>query len=106
MDFEKKNFSREGRRAVYKGKEYKASSSRSDPDIIILTSFDQKDLDNGFYCDKSFEYMKKHGFRCHKDVPKNEIAAEYKIEFTANYKGKLYIYVDGYVGGILCVPGL
>ena len=48
--------------------------------------------------------MKKHGFRCHKDVPKNEIAAEYKIEFTANYKGKLYIYVDGYVVRIIyCV---
>ena len=97
MKFDKRSFRKRGRRAVYNGREYKAASS-SLPGMVKITSFDQKDLDNGFYCEESWEFMKKYGFFCYKDVPKNEIAAAYKIEFTANYKGKTYYHVDGYVG--------
>lgn len=97
MKFDKNRFRRRGRNAVYKGKEYNLASWPL-PGMVKITSFDEIDLNNGFYCDKSKENMEKHGFRCHKDVPKNEITEVYEIKFTARYKGELYIYVDGWVG--------
>lgn len=98
MKFDKRSFLREGRNAVYKGKEYCLSSKFPEHGMVRLLSYDKKDLENGFCCDKSKEYMEEHGFRCHKYVPKSEITEAYKIEFTAKYKGKTYNHVDGYAG--------
>ena len=68
------------------------------PGTVKLTSYEKKDLENGFYCTKSLEYLEQFGFYCQKDVPKSEITEAYKIEFTAKYKGKTYNYVTGYAG--------
>lgn len=81
---------------IYNGKEYQTGFWAKTPNMIRLASWNPKDLDNGFYCVKSQEYMKMYGFRCQKEVPKSEITAAYKIETFAKYRGKTY-FVDRYI---------
>lgn len=84
---------RRGTYVIYKGQEYRTGLWEKIPGIVRLSSLNEKDLDKGFYCVKSQEYMKLHGFRCQKEVPKSEITEVYKITPYANYKGfKLYIH--------------
>lgn len=82
---------RNGFYAVYRGQEYKTGwREEKNRGMISLLSWDKKDLDNGFYCEKSQEYMEQHGFYCVKEVPKSEITEEYRITPYAAYKGFLF----------------
>ena len=60
---------------------------------VDLCSINPDDLNNGFICNHTEDFIKKYGFVCIKEVPKSEITEAYKIETTAIYKTQKY-YVD------------
>lgn len=55
--------------------------------MVRLVSYDRQSLNDGFYTNRTEEYMQEHGFRCFKDVPKSEITKAYNIRTYAVYKG-------------------
>ena len=78
---------------IYHGKEYMDSTKSVPKWYKILLSGNKDDLNDGFYCTESENFMKKFGFVCEKKVPKSEITEAYKIETTAIYKTQKY-YID------------
>ena len=82
---------RNGYYAIYHGQEYETGRREEKTrGLVTLFSWDKKDLDNGFYCEKSQEYMERNGFSCLKEVPKSEITEEYRITSYAAYKGFIF----------------
>ena len=76
-----------GKYAVYQDREYAISSKETPPDFIRLISWEKSDLNRGFICYNSEEFIKKFGFSCEKEVPKSEITEAYDIRTHAVYKG-------------------
>lgn len=76
-----------GKYAVYQDREYAISSKETPPDFIRLISWKKSDLNRGFICYNSEEFIKKFGFSCEKEVPKSEITEAYDIRTHAVYKG-------------------
>ena len=76
-----------GEYAVYQDREYAISSKETPPDFIRLISWKKSDLNRGFICYNSEEFIKKFGFSCEKEVPKSEITEAYDIRTHAVYKG-------------------
>ena len=72
---------------VYHGKEYMDSTKSVPKGYKILLSGNKDDLNDGFYCTESENFMKKFGFVCEKKVPKSEITEAYEIRTYAVYKG-------------------
>ena len=72
---------------VYHGKEYMDSTKSAPKGYKILLSGNKDDLNDGFYCTESENFMKKFGFVCEKKVPKSEITEAYNIRTYAVYKG-------------------
>ncbi len=81
---------------VYNGNMYRYLSDTCSKDVVYLVSYNRKDLSNGFYCDKSEEYMVKNGFRCKKKVLKSAISKVYRIQTYVTYKNIKFLY-DGFV---------
>ena len=78
---------KDGEYAVYQDREYAISSKETPPDFIRLISWEKSDLNRGFICYESEEFIKKFGFYCEKEVPKSEITEAYDIRTHAVYKG-------------------
>ena len=74
---------------IYKGIEYiyRDCDENKNNGLVRLVSYDRRSLADGFFTNRSEEYMKDHGFRCFKDVPKSEITEAYEIRTHAVYKG-------------------
>ena len=72
---------------VYHGKEYMDSTKSVPKWYKILLSGNKDDLDDGFYCTESENFMKKFGFVCEKKVSISEITEAYNIRTYAVYKG-------------------
>lgn len=75
---------RNSKYGLYKGKLYRIGETYKGS--VHLCSSSREDLNNGFICDSSEDFIKKYGFVCIKDVPKNEIAEAYDIRTHAVYK--------------------
>lgn len=71
---------------VYHGKEYMDSTKSVPKGYKILLSGNKDDLNDGFYCTESENFMKKFGFVCEKKVPKSEITEAYEIRTYALYR--------------------
>ena len=71
---------------VYHGKEYMDSTKSVPKWYKILLSGNKDDLNDGFYCTESENFMKKFGFVCEKKVPKSEITEAYEIRTYALYR--------------------
>ena len=54
--------------------------------MVRLASYDRQSLNDGFYTNRTEEYMQEHGFRCFKDVPRSEITEAYEIRTYALYR--------------------
>ena len=78
---------KDGEYAVYQDREYAISSKETPPDFIRLISWEKSDLNRGFICYESEEFIKKFGFYCEKEVPKSEITEAYDIRTHAVFKG-------------------
>ena len=78
---------KDGEYAVCQDREYAISSKETPPDFIRLISWEKSDLNRGFICYESEEFIKKFGFYCEKEVPKSEITEAYDIRTHAVYKG-------------------
>ncbi len=80
---------RQNKYVIYKGIEYiyRRCDENKNNGLVRLVSYDRRSLADGFFTDRSEEYMKDHGFRCFKDVPKSEITEAYDIRTHAVYKG-------------------
>lgn len=72
---------------IYHGKEYMDSTKSVPKGYKILLSGNKDDLDDGFYCTESENFMKKFGFVCEKKVFISEITKAYNIRTYAVYKG-------------------
>ena len=79
---------RQNKYVIYKGIEYiyRRCDENKNHGLVRLVSYDRRSLADGFFTDRSEEYMKDHGFRCFKDVPKSEITEAYDIRTHAVYK--------------------
>ena len=75
---------------IYHGKEYMDSTKSVPKGYKILLSGNKDDLNDGFYCTESENFMKKFGFVCEKKVPKSEITEAYEIRTYAIYRGKKF----------------
>ena len=75
---------------IYHGKEYMDSTKSVPKGYKILLSGNKDDLDDGFYCTESENFMKKFGFVCEKRVPKSEITEAYEIRTYAIYREKKF----------------
>ena len=71
---------------IYHGKEYMDSTKSVPKGYKILLSGNKDDLNDGFYCTESENFMKKFGFVCEKKVPKSEITEAYEIRTYALYR--------------------
>lgn len=89
---------KDGYFVIYHGQEYQTGFWEKIPGIVRLSSWDEKSLDNGFYCVKSQDYIEKFGFRCQKEVPKSEITEAYEIRTHAKYKGETLDIIGGRPG--------
>ena len=80
---------RQNEYVIYKGIEYiyRDCDENKNNGLVRIVSYDRRSLADGFFTDRSEEYMKDHGFRCFKDVPKSEITEAYEIRTHAVYKG-------------------
>ena len=80
---------RQNEYVIYKGIEYiyRDCDENKNNGLVRIVSHDRRSLADGFFTDRSEEYMKDHGFRCFKDVPKSEITEAYEIRTHAVYKG-------------------
>ena len=80
---------RQNKYVIYKGIEYiyRRCDENKNNGLVRIVSYDRRSLADGFFTDRSEEYMKDHGFRCFKDVPKSEITEAYEIRTHAVYKG-------------------
>ena len=54
--------------------------------MVRLVSYDRQSLNDGFYTNRTEEYMQEHGFRCFKDVPRSKITEAYEIRTYALYR--------------------
>lgn len=74
---------------IYKGIEYiyRDCDENKNNGLVRIVSYDRRSLADGFFTNRSEEYMKDHGFRCFKDVPRSEITEAYDIRTHAVYKG-------------------
>lgn len=54
--------------------------------MVRLASYDRQSLNDGFYTNRTEEYMQEHGFRCFKDVPRSKITEAYEIRTYALYR--------------------
>ena len=75
---------------VYHGKEYMDSTKSAPKGYKILLSGNKDDLNDGFYCTESENFMKKFGFVCEKKIPKSEITEAYEIRTYAIYREKKF----------------
>ena len=71
---------------VYHGKEYMDSTKSVPKGYKILLSGNKDDLNDGFYCTESENFMKKFGFVCEKKVSISEITEAYEIRTYALYR--------------------
>ena len=80
---------RQNEYVIYKGIEYiyRDCDENKNNGLVRIVSHDRRSLADGFFTNRSEEYMKDHGFRCFKDVPKSEITEAYDIRTHAVYKG-------------------
>lgn len=80
---------RQNEYVIYKGIEYiyRDCDENKNNGLVRIVSHDRRSLADGFFTNRSEEYMKDHGFRCFKDVPKSEITEAYEIRTHAVYKG-------------------
>ena len=80
---------RQNKYVIYKGIEYiyRRCDENKNNGLVRIVSHDRRSLADGFFTNRSEEYMKDHGFRCFKDVPKSEITEAYDIRTHAVYKG-------------------
>ena len=80
---------RQNEYVIYKGIEYiyRDCDENKNNGLVRIVSYDRRSLADGFFTDRSEEYMKDHGFRCFKDVPRSEITEAYEIRTHAVYKG-------------------
>lgn len=67
--------------------------------MVLITSYDRNDLNNGFVCDLNEDFIKKYGFYCQKTVPKNEITEAYKIKTYVLYKGLKFDIIGSHQEG-------
>ena len=80
---------RQNEYVIYKGIEYiyRDCDENKNNGLVRIVSHDRRSLADGFFTNRSEEYMKDHGFRCFKDVPRSEITEAYDIRTHAVYKG-------------------
>lgn len=80
---------RRGEYVIYHNTEYlyRYCYENKAKNLVRIVSYKRQSLNDGFYTNKSEEYMQRHGFRCFKDVPKSEITEAYEIRSHAVYKG-------------------
>lgn len=80
---------RQNEYVIYKGIEYiyRDCDENKNNGLVRIVSYDRRSLADGFFTNRSEEYMKDHGFRCFKDVPRSEITEAYDIRTHAVYKG-------------------
>ena len=78
-----------GEYVIYHNTEYiyRYCFENKQKNMVRLVSYDRQSLNDGFYTNKTEEYMQEHGFRCFKDVPRSEITEAYNIRTYAVYKG-------------------
>ena len=80
---------RQNEYVIYKGIEYiyRDCDENKNNGLVRIVSHDRRSLADGFFTNRSEEYMRDHGFRCFKDVPRSEITEAYDIRTHAVYKG-------------------
>lgn len=70
---------------LYQGKLYRIG--KTNETSVDLCSRNPDDLNNGFKCNHTEDFIKKYGFVCIKEVSRSEISEAYKIITYAVYKG-------------------
>ena len=73
---------------LYQGKLYRIG--KTCVVSVDLCSINPDDLNNGFICNHTEDFIKKYGFVCIKEVPRNEITEAYEIRTYAIYRGKKF----------------
>lgn len=78
---------------LYQGKLYRIG--KTNETSVDLCSRNPDDLNNGFKCNHTEDFIKKYGFVRIKEVPKSEITEAYNIRTYAVYKGVSASIVGG-----------
>ena len=73
---------------LYQGKLYRIG--KTCVASVDLCSINPDDLNNGFIRNHTEDFMKKYGFVCIKEVPRNEITEAYEIRTYAIYREKKF----------------
>ena len=84
---------KEGKFAIYKGKEY--TSGKNKEGQIILRSTNIKDLENGFEVCEPFKFKNcKEEIVCLKFVSRSEVEDYYKLRTKAIYAGFVFDVIE------------